>query len=128
MTKRLQRVLKLWLYKIYCLDVATINGDAKAVAIKAEEMTRKKLIAAFEAKSGFNMLIMSPVAAGVGLTVVGANYVVHLERHWNPAKEAQASDRAYRIGQQKDVFIHLPAVTHPQFDIFRCAPGSFAAW
>ncbi len=56
--------------------------------------------------------------AVVGLTVVGANHVVHLERHWNPAKEAQASDRVYRIGQQKEVFIHLPAVTHPQFDSF----------
>lgn len=118
MTKRLQRVLKLWLDQIYGLDIAVINGDTKAVAIKAEEMTRKKLISAFEAKSGFNLLIMSPVAAGVGLTVVGANHVVHLERHWNPAKEAQASDRVYRIGQQKEVFIHLPAVTHPQFDSF----------
>ncbi|MGQ9951336.1 DEAD/DEAH box helicase [Pseudomonas aeruginosa] len=118
MTKRLQRVLKLWLDQIYGLDVAIINGDTKAVATKAEDMTRKKLIAAFEAQPGFNLLIMSPVAAGVGLTVVGANHVVHLERHWNPAKEAQASDRVYRIGQKKDVFIHLPAVTHPQFDSF----------
>ena len=118
MTKRLQRVLKLWLDQIYGLNIAIINGDTKAVATKAEDMTRKRLIAEFEARSGFNLLIMSPVAAGVGLTVVGANQVIHLERHWNPAKEAQASDRVYRIGQQKDVFIHLPAVTHPQFDSF----------
>lgn len=118
MTKRLQRLLKLWLDQIYGLDVAVINGDTKAVATKAEDMTRKRLIAAFEAQSGFNLIIMSPVAAGVGLTVVGANHVVHLERHWNPAKEAQASDRVYRIGQEKDVSIHLPAVTHPQFDSF----------
>ncbi|WP_241235203.1 helicase-related protein, partial [Pseudomonas aeruginosa] len=79
---------------------------------------QRQQIAEFEAKSGFNILIMSPVAAGVGLTVIGANHVVHLERHWNPAKEAQASDRVYRIGQTKPVFIHLPAVTHPQFDSF----------
>ena len=118
MTKRLLRVLKLWLDQIYDLDVAVINGDTKAVATRDEDMTRKRLIAAFEAQPGFNVIIMSPVAAGVGLTVVGANHVVHLERHWNPAKEAQASDRVYRIGQQKDVFIHLPAVTHPQFDSF----------
>jgi len=58
------------------------------------------------------------MAAGVGLTVVGANHVIHLERHWNPAKEAQASDRVYRIGQQKPVFIHLPTLTHPQYDAF----------
>ncbi|MNJ14531.1 hypothetical protein D3C77_87580 [compost metagenome] len=77
MTKRLQRVLKLWLDQIHGLGVAIINGDTKAVATKAEDMTRKKLIAAFEAQPGFNLLIMSPVAAGVGLTVVGANHVVH---------------------------------------------------
>lgn len=118
MTKRLQRVLKLWLDQIYGLNVSVINGDTKAVATRAEDMTRKRLIAEFEAHSGFNVLIMSPVAAGVGLTVIGANHVVHLERHWNPAKEAQASDRVYRIGQTKPVFIHLPAVTHPQFDSF----------
>lgn len=118
MTKRLQRVLKLWLDQIYGLNVSVINGDTKAVATRAEDMTRKRLIAEFEAHSCFNVLIMSPVAAGVGLTVIGANHVVHLERHWNPAKEAQASDRVYRIGQTKPVFIHLPAVTHPQFDSF----------
>ncbi|WP_317847420.1 DEAD/DEAH box helicase [Pseudomonas sp. HTZ2] len=118
MTKRLQRVLKLWLDQIYGLNVSVINGDTKAVATRAEDMTRKRMIAEFEAHSGFNVLIMSPVAAGVGLTVIGANHVVHLERHWNPAKEAQASDRVYRIGQTKPVFIHLPAVTHPQFDSF----------
>ncbi|WP_279484732.1 DEAD/DEAH box helicase [Aeromonas dhakensis] len=118
MTKRLQRVLKLWLDQIYGLDIAIINGDTKAVASKVEDLTRKKLISQFEAQAGFNVIIMSPVAAGVGLTVVSANHVIHLERHWNPAKEAQASDRVYRIGQQKPVFIHLPTLTHPRFDAF----------
>lgn len=118
-TKRLQRLLKLWLDKIYSLNIAIINGDTAATQQKNTDIrTRKQLIADFEARTGFNVLIMSPVAAGVGLTVVGANHVVHLERHWNPAKEAQASDRVYRIGQTKDVFIHLPAVLHPQFDSF----------
>ena len=117
-TKRLQRLLKLWLDQIFGLNISVINGDTNAVAKNADDMTRKRLIAEFEKKAGFNILIMSPVAAGVGLTVVGANHVVHLERHWNPAKEAQASDRVYRIGQTRDVFVHLPAVTHPQFDSF----------
>lgn len=117
-TKRLQRLLKLWLDQIFDLDIAIINGDTAAVTKKSDVMTRKKLINAFEAKSGFNVIIMSPVAAGVGLTVVGANHVVHLERHWNPAKEAQASDRVYRIGQKKDVHIYLPAVTHPKLTSF----------
>jgi HJR/Mrr/RecB family endonuclease len=76
------------------------------------------MIAAFEAREGFNLIIMSPIAAGVGLTVVGANHAVHLERHWNPAKEAQASDRIYRIGQKKDAHIYIPILHHPQSDSF----------
>lgn len=117
-TKRLQRLLKLWLDQIYGLNISIINGDTAAVPKRSDVLSRKQLITAFEAVPGFNVLIMSPVAAGVGLTVVGANHVVHLERHWNPAKEAQASDRVYRIGQKKEVHIHLPAVLHPQFDAF----------
>lgn len=117
-TKNLQRAVKLWLDKIYGLNISVINGDTKAVQTKSEELSRKQLITQFEAQPGFNILIMSPVAAGVGLTVIGANHVVHLERHWNPAKEAQASDRVYRIGQKKPVSIYLPAALHPQHDAF----------
>jgi len=76
------------------------------------------LIEQFEAQSGFGIIIMSPIAAGVGLTVVGANNVIHLERHWNPAKEAQATDRVYRIGQKKDVSIYIPILLHPKHTSF----------
>lgn len=76
------------------------------------------MISDFEAKEGFNLIVMSPVAAGVGLTVVGANHVVHLERYWNPAKEAQATDRVYRIGQEKEVHIYIPLLHHPEFESF----------
>jgi hypothetical protein len=76
------------------------------------------MIADFEAKEGFNVIVMSPVAAGVGLTVVGANNVVHFERHWNPAKEAQATDRVYRIGQKIDVNIYIPVLLHPEMESF----------
>ena len=41
-----------------------------------------------------------------------------MERHWNPAKEAQANDRAYRIGQKKDVSIYYPISKHPEFESF----------
>ena len=117
-TKKLQVLLKVWLDRLYGLDVGIINGDTKAVSSKKDDATRKGLIREFEAASGFNIIIMSPVAAGVGLTVVGANNVIHLERHWNPAKEAQASDRVYRIGQEKPVNIYLPAAHHPERDAF----------
>ena len=117
-TKKLQAVLKICLDKIYGLSIHIINGDSKAVATKKDQLSRKGMITDFESEEGFNVIIMSPVAAGVGLTVVGANHVVHLERHWNPAKEAQATDRVYRIGQKKPVFIHLPCLLHPDYDSF----------
>jgi hypothetical protein len=41
-------------------------------------------------------------------STTGANHVIHYSRHWNPAKEEQATDRAYRIGQKKDVFVYYP--------------------
>nr|WP_298248754.1 DEAD/DEAH box helicase [uncultured Halomonas sp.] len=118
LSKNVQRFMKVWLDKIYGLDVSVINGDTSAVERKGESLTRKGLIEQFESVDGFNIIIMSPVAAGVGLTVVGANHVIHLERHWNPAKEAQATDRIYRIGQKKDVYIHIPTALHPEFASF----------
>ncbi len=45
-------------------------------------------------------------AGGTGLNLTAANHVVHLDRWWNPATEAQATDRAYRIGQRRDVQVH----------------------
>ncbi len=117
--KSLQHFLSSALSKKYQLGpLSIINGDAKAVSKKASTPTRKTMIADFEAKEGFNIIVMSPLAAGVGLTVVGANNVVHFERHWNPAKEAQATDRVYRIGQTKDVNIYIPVLLHPKMESF----------
>lgn len=65
---------------------------------------------------------MSPLAAGIGLNVTKANHVIHYTRHWNPAKEEQATDRAYRIGQQKDVHVYCPMAVFP--DEMRNEDGS----
>ena len=117
--KRLQRFLSIALGSYFKLGpLHVINGDAKAVVKRKGALSRKGMIAEFEARDGFNIIIMSPVAAGVGLTVVGANNVIHLERHWNPAKEAQATDRVFRIGQKKDVNIYVPILHHPVFESF----------
>lgn len=117
--KRLQRFLaSLLSFRFGIGLISIINGDTKAVSKKADVSTRKTIISDFEEVKGFNVIIMSPIAAGVGLTVVGANHVIHFERHWNPAKEAQATDRIYRIGQEKDVHIHLPIAHHPDFESF----------
>lgn len=47
-------------------------------------------------------------------TTVATNHVVHLSRWWNPAVEDQATDRVFRIGQTKDVFVHIPMAIHPE--------------
>ena len=117
--KKLQSFLAVALASLYRLPVISIiNGDAKAVAKQSSTPTRKSMIAGFESRDGFNIIIMSPVAAGVGLTVVGANNVIHLERHWNPAKEAQATDRVYRIGQKRAVNVFIPMLHHPEHESF----------
>ena len=52
------------------------------------------------------IFVLSLRAGGVGITLTQASHVFHFDRWWNPAVEDQATDRAYRIGQQKTVFAH----------------------
>jgi hypothetical protein len=54
------------------------------------------------------VIVLSPFVAGIGLTITEANHVFHYGRWWNPAVEAQATDRAYRIGQTREVSVYLP--------------------
>ena len=82
------------------------------------KMSRQQSVDRFQNTPGFNAIIMSPLAAGVGLNITEANHVIHYSRWWNPAKEDQASDRVYRIGQNRPVHIYLPMATHPEFQTF----------
>ena len=85
----------------------TINGATPG-------QKRQGLVDAFERrKRGFDLMLLSPKAAGVGLTIIAANHVIHLSRWWNPAVEDQCNDRVYRIGQDKPVSIHVPIAVHP---------------
>lgn len=59
-----------------------------------------------EEKRGAQLFILSLKAGGVGLNLTAANHVFHFDRWWNPAVENQATDRAFRIGQQKNVQVH----------------------
>ena len=52
------------------------------------------------------VFLISLKAGGLGLNLTGANYVIHLDPWWNPAIEQQATDRAYRIGQQQNVTVY----------------------
>jgi len=64
---------------------------------------REEMVDAFQADGGPPVLILSLKAGGVGLNLTAANHVVHYDRWWNPAVEDQATDRAFRIGQQRNV-------------------------
>ena len=98
MQQKLRRELSK-LFQIY-IPVA-INGTVEAES-------RQKIVDEFNSAPGFQILILSPEAAGVGLNITGANNVIHLSRSWNPAKEDQATDRVYRIGQKRDVNVYIP--------------------
>ena len=75
-----------------------ISGDAR----------QRKVNEFQEGADGFDAIIISPKAGGVGLTLTAANNVIHVERWWNPAVEDQCTDRAYRIGQNKPVSVYTP--------------------
>ncbi len=62
----------------------------------------------------FDVMLLSPRAGGVGLTLTSANHVIHLSRWWNPAVEDQCTGRAHRIGQTKPVHVHIPMALLPE--------------
>jgi SNF2 family DNA or RNA helicase len=64
---------------------------------------RDAMVAAFEAGDGPPIFLLSLKAGGTGLNLTAANHVIHVDRWWNPAVEDQATDRAFRIGQRKNV-------------------------
>jgi SNF2-related domain/Helicase conserved C-terminal domain len=77
---------------------------------------RQAIVDRFQAAGpGFDLLVLSPRAAGLGLNITAANHVVHLSRWWNPAIEDQCNDRVYRMGQKKPVTVHIPLAVHPGY-------------
>ena len=89
-------------------DVLVINGAVSG-------RTRKARVDKFQGRRAFDVMILSPRAGGVGLTLTAANHVIHLSRWWNPAVEDQCTDRAFRIGQERTVHVYLPLAKHPRF-------------
>jgi hypothetical protein len=67
---------------------------------------RDRMVERFQNRDGPRVLVLSLKAGGTGLNLTAANHVVHVDRWWNPATEAQATDRAFRIGQTRDVQVH----------------------
>lgn len=111
-----QRLLQHYIRAEFKIVPAIVNGDT-AVSATAHR-SRQKIITEFQKISGFGVLILSPLAVGYGVNIQAANHVIHYLRHWNPAKEDQATDRAYRIGQKKDVTVYCPLTVAPDFKTF----------
>ena len=100
--RKMQDILKRCIREQFNINPQIINGMTSR---------RMEVVDDFNKSDGFNVLILSPKAAGTGLTITSANHVIHYTRWWNPAVENQATDRVYRIGQEKPVFVYYPIVT-----------------
>lgn len=114
--REIQRLLQHYIEAEFGIRPDIINGDTSASSSHAA--SRQKRIKAFQTSPGFGVLILSPVAVGFGVNIQAANHVVHYTRTWNPAKEDQATDRAYRIGQKKPVYVYYPVVHADDFLTF----------
>lgn len=109
---QLQRVVAAF----FGIAASIVNGETSADPLAYQN--RQQLIDAFQAKDGFNVIILSPLAVGFGVNIQAANHVIHFTRTWNPAKEDQATARAYRIGQKRTVHVYYPGVVHGDFMTF----------
>ncbi len=114
--RAIQRLLSKYVEEVFGFSPDIINGDTTASATASD--SRQKRIKAFQIRPGFGVIILSPIAVGFGVNIQGANHVIHYTRTWNPAKEDQATDRAYRIGQDKDEFVYYPVTRADDFKTF----------
>jgi non-specific serine/threonine protein kinase len=80
--------------------------DGLVLTGATEVKQRRAMVEEFQVETGPPFFILSLKAGGTGLTLTAASHVIHFDRWWNPAVENQATDRAYRIGQKKNVLVH----------------------
>jgi hypothetical protein len=118
----MQQILATVIESEFHIQADIINGstdrgagpDAGSLGSQQARRTRNGMLDRFRTSQGFNVIILSPFVASIGLTITEANHVIHYGRWWNPALEAQATDRVYRIGQTKPVHVHLPILRDPR--------------
>lgn len=94
-------------FKLKTIDL--INGDT---AIPQRQAIVNRFQRHLKEDGGFDLLVLGPKAAGTGLTLTAATHVIHLSRWWNPAVEEQCNDRVHRLGQTREVMIHVPMAIH----------------
>lgn len=112
----MQRIVQRAVQSRFRIRPHIVNGSTSVVA--GREDSRQALIDAFQQAPGFGVIVLSTVAVGFGVNIQGANHVVHFTRPWNPAKEDQATDRAYRIGQEREVHVYYPTIVGEGFESF----------
>jgi SNF2 family DNA or RNA helicase len=111
----MQQLLANVISEKFGIHAEIINGGTKRYkGTISGNNTRKAIVERFRNRKGFNVIILSPDVAGIGLTLTEANHVIHYGRWWNPAKESQATDRVYRIGQTKEVHVYYPIARDPK--------------
>ena len=106
--KVMQRIIQSTIRARFGFNPSVLNGEVTGP-------NRHRIVEAFNRGPGFDAMILSPEAAGVGLNITGATHVIHYTRLWNPAKENQATDRVHRIGQSRPVTVHYPVVVGDGF-------------
>jgi len=93
------KMLKSYLENTFLCEVLFLYGGVS-------RKKREEMIERFQKEDGPRLFVLSLKAGGLGLNLTRANRVFHFDRWWNPAVENQATDRAFRIGQKKNVMVH----------------------
>ena len=106
----MQFLLAMMIQQRYQLARKPLQINGTVPGARRQEAVRKFQSSALT----FDVMILSPRAGGVGLTLTAANHVIHLSRWWNPAVEDQCTDRVFRIGQEREVHVYLPLAKHPE--------------
>lgn len=97
--REITEYLARYLKEIFHADGFVLHGGTSVTA-------RGKIVEDFQSDRYVPFIVLSVKAGGTGLNLTKANHVIHFDRWWNPAVENQATDRAFRIGQTKDVMVH----------------------
>ena len=97
--KEMTEPLATHLQRIFGRSGLILHGS---IAVKE----RQRLVEQFQEDTGPPFFVLSLKAGGTGLNLTAASHVIHFDRWWNPAVENQATDRAFRIGQKKNVLVH----------------------
>lgn len=97
--RELTDALETYLQEVFGRDGLVLHGSTSV-------KRRKELVDRFQREDGPPFFVLSLKAGGTGLNLTQASHVIHFDRWWNPAVENQATDRAFRIGQHRNVLVH----------------------